>query len=49
MRTYALETVRRVTSIIHAADPARNADPEERIESARFDSEIDHALTDVFG
>lgn len=49
IRTYALDAVRRVTSIMVAADAARKGDPDEMIESEAFEQGIDGALSDVFG
>jgi predicted regulator of Ras-like GTPase activity (Roadblock/LC7/MglB family) len=47
VRTYALEAVRRLEEIFRS--PARAHGDDERIEGARFEREIDDALTDVFG
>ena len=46
VRTYALEAIRRIDEII---DNAMGGNPGERIQRAKFDSEMDGALTDVFG
>lgn len=46
VRTYALETIRRLRPLLGAKG---SGDPEERIEEGRFDREIDGALSDVFG
>lgn len=48
VRTYALEVVRRVNEIILNLGRAKG-DSDERIEGKKFDSEMDGALTDVFG
>ena len=47
VRTYALDTVRRVAAIL-GGDEAIHGD-DEKIEPAEFDGGIDDALTDVFG
>ena len=47
VRTYALEAVRRIGEIIKSG--RSSGDPDERIEGKKFDSELDGALTDVFG
>ena len=46
MRTYALEAIRRITSIYMTNSAGT---PDERIERKEFDKEIDGALDDVFG
>jgi predicted regulator of Ras-like GTPase activity (Roadblock/LC7/MglB family) len=48
IRTYALEAVRRVEAIFGGPHMAEG-EPDERIHGQRFESEIDEALTDVFG
>jgi len=48
LRTYALETVRRLEPFLRRGDPRPEPD-EEEIEKTRFDSEIDGALNGVFG
>ena len=47
VRTYALDTVRRVATILGGPEAIHSDD--ERIEPAKFDDGIDDALTDVFG
>jgi predicted regulator of Ras-like GTPase activity (Roadblock/LC7/MglB family) len=46
VRTYALEAIRRITSIYMTHS---DGTPDERIERKEFDKEIDGALDDVFG
>lgn len=48
IRTYALDVIRRITAIFDA-HAARDGAPDEFIESGQFDSEIDGALSGVFG
>lgn len=47
VRTYALEAIRRIEGIMASHHAAAEGD--ERIQGARFDREIDGALSDVFG
>jgi len=47
VRTYALEAIRRLIEIFRS--PAKGPGDDEQIEGARFEKEIDEALTDVFG
>jgi predicted regulator of Ras-like GTPase activity (Roadblock/LC7/MglB family) len=47
IRTYALEAIRRIYAIFEGH--ASTGEPDERIQGHRFDSEIDGALSDVFG
>ena len=47
IRTYALDVIRRIASLYET--PGGSDDPEERIQSQRFDREIDNALDDIFG
>lgn len=48
VRTYALEAIRRIATIL-AETLGDRSEPGEQIESRAFDSEIGDALTDVFG
>lgn len=48
VRTYALEAIRRLDSLLVRAGTTRHGKDEE-IEGEKFDGEIDGALTDVFG
>ncbi|MGQ0613958.1 MAG: roadblock/LC7 domain-containing protein [Planctomycetaceae bacterium] len=48
VRTYALEAIRRLEAIFQPHTVEAGGD-DERIEGERFESEIDEALTDVFG
>ena len=48
VRTYSLELVRRIASIMKSSS-ASGGSPDERIQTGKFDSEIGGALTDVFG
>lgn len=47
VRTYALEAIRRLEEIFRS--PAGRHGDDEQIEGARFEKEMDEALTDVFG
>ncbi|MHC4937745.1 MAG: roadblock/LC7 domain-containing protein [Planctomycetota bacterium] len=48
VRTYALEAIRRLDSLLSRAGTS-GAAAGEKIQGQRFDNEIDDALTDVFG